>query len=354
MFVDNLKLNNFRNFKKVSLEFNKKINVIIGKNAQGKTNIVEAIYISAFLKSFRTQKKTDLIKDGEDSLSIILNVIKDKVSNFINISIEKDNKSIRVNGKKLDDFKYINVVIFHPEEINYINSYPVYRRNLIDRSIFYTNYSYIDLYKRYFRCLKQRNIYLKENINGHDLFKDQLIKYGAEIINERVKYIDKINKIFNSDKFNKINSEEYFITYSKKYIEKGYIEESLREDFLRKKKRELSLGYTLVGPHKDDIHFYLNGKPAEGFASQGQKRSLVISYKTAQILDYKTIHSHYPVLILDDMTSELDSNRKNVLLDNLLENSGQVFITSTDFNSINNLDKTRVFKVNNGEISVAD
>ena len=128
----------------------------------------------------------------------------------------------------------------------------------------------------------------------------------------------------------------------------------MKQEFIRKENRERQLGYTLIGPHKDDIVFYLNDRPADSFASQGQKRSMVISFKTAQILDYKAVQGHYPVLILDDMTSELDSKRKNVLLENLLENSGQVFITSTDFKQNNYFDQTKVFKVTNGEVSVAD
>jgi len=353
MFIDNIEINNFRNIKKAKLNLDKNINFIIGNNAQGKTNIIESIFVSAFLKSFRTQKRINLIKDGTDKLNVKSNIIKVGVNNFIDICIDKNNSYIKVNGKKAENFEYLNVVIFHPEEIDYISNYPVFRRNLIDRSIFYVNYSYIDLYRNYLRCLKQRNLSLKNKITDSDIWKEQLIFYGKKIINERIKYIKKINSILDNESFKRINSEKYNILYSKNYTEKN-IEQMLSEEFLRKKDREIQLGYTLVGPHKDDIVFYLNGKPADTFASQGQKRSMIISYKTAQILDYKAIQGHYPVLILDDMTSELDANRKNVLLENLLENSGQVFITSTDFRPNNFSENSKVFRVNNGEVSVAD
>jgi len=128
----------------------------------------------------------------------------------------------------------------------------------------------------------------------------------------------------------------------------------LAEEFRRKQERERQLGYTLVGPHRDDVIFKLNGRPANVFASQGQKRSMIISYKIAQIIDYKAVQGHYPVLILDDMASELDENRKNSLLENLLKNSGQVFITSTDFKQAELYKKSKVFKVVNGTISEAD
>ncbi len=353
MFVEKIKIVNFRNIVNTEVYFNKKLNFLIGDNAQGKTNLIESIYVSAFLKSFRTQKNSDLIKNGESFSSIKLIVSDNNVKNSVKFSLVKDKKKIEVNDKKPESFKYLNIVIFYPDEVNYINSYPSSRRNLLDRSIFYTNYNYLNIYRKYTRCLKQRNIYLKNKSDEIDCWKEQLIFYGSEIIKERIKYINRINKIFTSSFFKKTNSESYSIKYPSKYFDKS-IEDHLQQEFNRKESRERLLGYTLVGPHRDDIGFYLNDMPAESFASQGQRRSLVISYKTAQILDYKAVQGHYPVLILDDMTSELDANRKNVLLENLLENSGQVFITSTDFKQTDNFAAGKVFKVNNGSISEVD
>jgi DNA replication and repair protein RecF len=187
-----------------------------------------------------------------------------------------------------------------------------------------------------------------------DVWEEQLIVYGSEIIKKRKFYIDKINTLFMGDFFVSSNRENYSVKYSRDYSESDSLEEHLAIEFARKRERERLLGYTLVGPHRDDLKFYLNAKPAETFASQGQKRSLVISFKTAQILDYKAIQGHYPVLILDDMSSELDKNRKNALLENLLQNSGQVFITATDFLKTNLSERSNLFRVNNGEISLAD
>lgn len=354
MFIENIKIENFRNIENLYIDNFKKINFFIGNNAEGKTNIVESIYFSSFLKSFRTSRISDLIKDGYLKSTININIIDNKVNNNIYVQFDNKIKNLKVNSKKPDNYKYINVIIFHPEETNYVTSYPMYRRNLIDRSIFYTDYNYINIYKKYFRCLSQRNSYLKNEKNFKDIWLEQLIYYGSIIIRKRLSYIDKINKYFSGDNFKKINLEKYFIKYSKNYDDFSSIEAFLNEEFSKKLNREKLLGYTLVGPHKDDINFLLNGRPAEAFASQGQKRSLIISFKTAQILDYKAVQGHYPVLILDDMTSELDNNRKNILLENLLENSGQVFITSTDFKTINSSEQTKVFRVNNGEISVAD
>lgn len=353
MFIKNIKIYNFRNIKTADLKIENKISFFIGNNAQGKTNIIESIYTSAFLKSFRTQKKEDLIKEGEDEAKVDISVKNYGVNNLVSLFLNKNNKYIKVNNKKPDNYKYLNVIIFYPDEINKLSHFPYFRRNLIDRSIFYINYSYIDIYKKYFKCLKQRNAELKTKKTINDCWKDQLIFYGSEIIRERLKYISKLNSIFGSDNFKNINSEKYGIIYSRKCSDNS-IENLLEEEFFRKRERERQLGYTLAGPHRDDILFYINDRPVEAFASQGQKRSLLISFKAAQILDYKTVQGHYPVLILDDMSSELDSDRKNILLENLLENSGQVFITSTDLRKPDIAEKSTFFKVDNGIVSLAD
>ncbi|SHJ50181.1 DNA replication and repair protein RecF [Malonomonas rubra DSM 5091] len=352
MYIDHLKIKNFRNIDFLDVSFDKRLNFILGNNAQGKTSIVEAIYSVAFLKSFRSEKNLELLKYGKDELNINIDIVNSGVIDRANLYISEYKKQIRLNGKKPENYKYLNVVIFFPDEINYISSYPSFRRSLIDRSIFYVNYNYINIYKKYVRCLKQRNIFLKKKNSEIDCWKDQLINYGAEIIRERIRYIDKINKFFKNENFKKINEENYELNYSKKIS--SSIEEQLAEELNRKQERERQLGYTLVGPHRDDIIFLLNDRPADAYASQGQKRSMIISYKMAQIIDYKAVQGHYPVLILDDMASELDSKRKNILLENLLQNSGQVFITSTDFKQAELYRKSKVFHVIDGTVSTAD
>lgn len=357
MQIENIVIENFRNIEYSNITFGENINLIIGSNAQGKTNLIEALYYVAFLKSFRTQKNNDLLKEYKSTANLKCNVLNGGVDNLLQIKFGKKNKEININKKKpekKDLFKYLNIILFHPDEVNYITSYPHFRRNLIDRSIFFTDFEYINTFKNYARCLKQRNTFIKSNSSDLDCWEDQLVIYGSEIIRKRLEYINKINNYFLINLKNQNNKEEYSLSYSKKYPDFHLIEENLKEEFERKRERERILGYTLAGPHRDDLQFYLNGKPAEIFASQGQKRSLLISYKTAQILDYKAIRGHYPVLLLDDMTSELDSNRKNILLENLLNNSGQVFITSTDFKKNKISEQSKRFRVNNGEISSAD
>ena len=168
MFISNLKIKNFRNIGFANIDLGEKINFFIGENAQGKTNIIESIYTSAFLKSFRTQKREDLIKDGESESKIDIKINNFDVNNYLTLYLSRKCKELKLNGKKPDSYKYLNVIIFYPDETNYISNFPYFRRNLIDRSIFYVNYSYINVYKKYYRCLKQRNIYIKSNKNEID------------------------------------------------------------------------------------------------------------------------------------------------------------------------------------------
>ncbi len=357
MIIKNIKIKNFRNITFTDIKPGSKINFILGKNAQGKTSLVEAIYTAALLKSFRTNSIEDTINVNKNIAEIEIKINKDNIEHILNINYGKKYRNVHINGKNPDNnqfFSYLNTIIFYPEEVNYLSNYPFHRRNLLDRAIFYNNYKYIHIYKNYTRCLKQRNLYLKNNHNDFDCWKEILIKYGSEIIRERLNYLKKINKFFSNEIFNGIHEEKYSINYSKYYENNDEIENYLSDEFKSKKNKEISLGYTLVGPHRDDIKFLINDKPSEKYASQGQKRSFIISFKTAQIYIYKKKYGFYPILILDDMNSELDSDRKNRLLENIFENSGQVFITSTDVKNIGTATGNKIFKVENGVICSAE
>lgn len=357
MFIKRIKINKFRNIDNAVIEPGKNINYIIGSNAQGKTSLVEAIYTVSLLKSFRTNNIDETIKDKASMAEIEVLIDNNCVENIIKFKYGKKNKICELNGKKPESnkfYSYLNTIIFHPEEVNYIGNYPLYRRNLLDRSIFLSDYNYIDTIKNYNRCLKQRNILLKSKSENYDCWKNQLIKYGAQIIKKRLNYLEEVNNFFVSDLFKKICDEKYNIEYSNNYTDIANIENFLDKQFINKKEREFYLGYTLVGPHRDDINFFINNKSANKYSSQGQKRSLIISFKTAQINIYRKNHGFFPILILDDMNSELDSNRKNVLVQNILNNSGQTFITSTDITNINIISGSKIFKVANGVVSSAE
>ena len=352
MHIKKIKISNFRNIDNCNINPSKKINFIYGENAQGKTNLLETIYFSSLFKSFRTNKNINLIKNETNNLFINLIIINNKVSNNLEITLDNKNiKKIFINNKKPENnnlYKNLNTIIYFPDEISYLKAYPSYRRNLIDRSIFYIDNNYINVFKKYIKCLKQRNIFLKTTDIEHDIWKEQLIEYGCSIIKERINYIERINGYFDTISYkNKIN-ENYSIDYRK--YNKNKIKDDLVKSFKVSEKKEKKYGYTLVGPHIEDFVFLVNDSDINKYSSEGQKRSLLLSYKQAQLMDYKDNFGYYPILLFDDIGSELDSFRKKNIFEKILENSGQVFITTMDFPQINT-HENKVFEVNKGKFS---
>jgi DNA replication and repair protein RecF len=351
MHINKIKINNFRNIEKTIINPSHKLNFIYGENAQGKTNLIESIYFSSLYKSFRTNKNINLIYKNKNNLNINLDVVNNNVNNNIKIFLDnKNKKNIIINNKKPDEsifYKILNSIIYYPDEIIYLKTYPLYRRNLIDRSIFFINNEYIYLFKKYLKCLKQRNIFLKLRNNQNDIWRDNLIEYASLIIKERITYINKINDILSSYYDYKLN-ELYSIKYSNYKDEK--IKDYLLIKFKKNEKKEKECGYTLVGPHIDDFTFTLNDNDINKYSSEGQKRSFLLCYKQAQLKLYKDIYGYYPVLLFDDMGSELDLSRKTSFFYKILENSGQVFITTMDIPDIANKD-IKIFKVDNGNFS---
>ncbi|MDA3904308.1 MAG: DNA replication and repair protein RecF [Desulfuromusa sp.] len=352
MYIKNIKIKNFRNINECNINPGEKINFIFGENAQGKTNLIETIYYSSFFKSFRTNKNINLINIEKENLFIDINITNNRVNNNLKISLDNNkNKKIIINNKNSSNEKFYNIInsiVYYPDEIIYLKNYPAYRRNLIDRSIFYINNDYINLFRKYIKCLKQRNIFLKSPYKEHDIWKDKLIEYSYSIIVERINYLKRINEYF--DILYKKNNEyeKYSIEYCKYDTEK--LKDDLFQKFERYKTKEIKYGYTLVGPHLDDFIFLINNNNIGKYSSEGQKRSLLLNYKQAQLQDYKDNYGYYPILLFDDMGSELDSSRKHNIFNKILDNSGQVFITTMDIPPIDK-SNTKIFEVKNGEFT---
>jgi DNA replication and repair protein RecF len=350
VILQNLEIENFRNIIKSKINFNEKKNYIVGKNGQGKTNLIEIIYYLAFLKSFRTNKTENIIKNTETFTRITANVLENKVINNLKTEINTKNRQILLNDKKTDLKEYckkINVILYYPEEVVYVSNFPSKRRNLLDKSIFTLNKDYAIYYNKYLRCLKQRNICLKKNIDSED-WLIKLIEYGFYIVKERHEYIKRLNKLLEKLSKEIINNEFYSIDYQQ------YDSENYKSEIYHKHKdniiKEKRLGYTLFGPHTDTLNFLLNSKPLSTHASEGQKRTFAFLYKSAQLIDYKNFYNDFPILILDDVASELDKEREKILLDKIIESCSQVFITTT--NTVTAADShTSIFEVNNGNIS---
>ncbi len=345
MFINKLKLINFRNYDDLELKLHEKLNIFIGNNAQGKTNIIEAIYIAGFGKSFRTSKDKDLIKMDRDKTYAKIEGMR----KYGNISIElkfwdKKKKEIKINGMSItklsDILGSINVVIFSPEDLKLIKEGPSERRKFIDREISHINKKYYYNLTSYNKVLNQRNNllkkiqYNKKYINTIDIWDEKLMEFGIEVILKRREFIGKINSL------SRLMHRK--ITDGKEELEVKYLDnikmdskdkyEDIYEKYKTKLKKKLDKdierGYTLIGPHKDDIGLYINNIDIRTFGSQGQQRTTALSLKLSEIEIAKGETGEYPILLLDDVMSELDSDRQNFLIKSL--KNVQTFITTTD------------------------
>ena len=353
MLITNLKIKNFRNYKELNLKFNKKINIFYGHNAQGKTNIIESIFLCAIGKSFRTNKDKELIKFNENFLNIEINYEKSDRDGKIKIDIS-DKKDIYLNGikaKKLSELiGKINVVLFTPDDINILKEGPKMRRRFLDIMISQLRPNYIYCLNMYAKTLEQRNIYLKqikfENKNSEmlDVWDLKLAEFGEKIFNYRKEFIEKIkNKINLIHKNVTNNNEEIKIEYISDFDNKENFYSSLKEN----KKIDIMRGVTTKGVHRDDFIIYLNNNNVSIYGSQGQNRTAILSLKMSELQVIKDEIGENPILLLDDFMSELDEERRN----NFLKNIGdtQVFVTCTDILNINKIE-SNIFHVVNGEI----
>jgi len=342
--IDSLCLKNFRNYDNFKINFNSGVNVICGKNGLGKTNLLEAMFLCAVGKSFRTSKDTELIKNDKEKYEVGIS-IKDDINESVYITYDrKKERSIKINGLYIRKMRHLMgtlmAVVFAPEDLLLITSGPAARRKFMDISLSQLSQSYYYDLVVYNRIVNQKNIYLKNKKTDSiqiDVFNEQLAETGSRIIIERLKFIDKINEI----------SEEIhsFITENKEFLKIRYagsfkIEENgeydiekVKESFLNvlnlNKDREKDREFCLFGPHKDDIDIFLNDENLKMFGSQGQKRTAVISMKIAELKLMENLTGRKPVLFLDDVLSELDKNRQEKLLNFI--GKIQTFITCTEF-----------------------
>lgn len=365
MLVKDIRLINFRNYDNISLDFNDKVNIIIGKNAQGKTNLLEAIYMTATGRSFRTNKDREIVNFNKNEGYIGINVKVDNMSRFIEVKLSKNKaKRIRINKNELKNYKELNtglnVVVFNPEDLRLIKDSPSYRRNFIDAGISNLRPVYYYNIKKYDKMLFQRNNLLKSSRfekdvhNLLEVFDIQISKLGTSIIIERDLYLKGLMKKCKDIHGNiTLDSESLDYKYStnvpiledREEVERRYLS-LLKEN----RKRDLEYRSTQIGPHRDDIVFYINGNNSRIYGSQGQQRSIALSLKLSEVEFIKEDRGIYPVLLLDDVFSELDKERR-VYLSKSFEKI-QTFITLTDavdIEAISDMDKS-IFKIEDGEI----
>ena len=352
MNIESLELSNYRNYKNLYMDYSPKTNLLFGNNAQGKTNILEAIYICAAGRSHRGSKDKEEIKFGEDEAHIKININKNSINYRIDIHLKKNRpKGIAINGipiKKTSELLGIfNVVFFSPEDLSIIKNGPSERRRFLDMELCQLNSLYVHSLICYNKILIQRNKllkdfnFIKESKETLDILDIQLIKYGKEIIRYREVFIDELKNIIK--KISKDISGEYININYEKNIEIDKYEEKLKN----KRNEELKLKMTLIGPHRDDISFCIDGVDIRRFGSQGQQRTAALSLKLSEIELVKEKVKDTPVLLLDDVLSELDKKRQSKLLEYI--GDIQTVITCTGLEDFinSNLDIDKIYNVDN-------
>ena len=357
MIIESIELKNYRNYDKLHVDCSHGTNILYGDNAQGKTNILEAIYVCATTKSHRGSKDKEIIQFDRDESHIKLNVRKRDVPYRIDMHLKKNRaKGVAVNGvpiKKASElFGIVNVVFFSPEDLNLIKNGPAERRRFIDLELCQLNKLYVHSLVQYNKIVTQRNKLLKDIMfrpdyeETLDIWDMQLVQYGREVIRCREAFVGQLNDL--------IGGIHRQLSGEKESLHISYepnVTVDMFEDTLRKSRpSDLKQRTTLTGPHRDDLSFIINDIDIRRFGSQGQQRTAALSLKLAEIELVKKIVNDYPILLLDDVLSELDGSRQNHLLSGI--NHIQTMITCTGLEDfVNNrfrIDK--IFKVVSGEV----
>jgi DNA replication and repair protein RecF len=367
LYVTKLKLSNFRNYSRLDVNFAKNFNILYGKNAQGKTNILESLFMCASGRSQRTSKDMELVKIDENGFYIRVAFIKDGNESDIEIACDKnEKKKIKINeipAKRLGSLMgNLNVVIFSPENLLIVKEGPSERRRFLDIALSQIRPSYFYDLQQYIKILGQRNTLLKtlqqneKLIETLEIWNSNLVKVGARIIRSRNQFIKRLSSLAETNHAKLTsNKERLSIAYNPSIKCEGFedilqIEKEFFKSLEGSVKKEIFLGSTLHGPQRDDYNLILNGISLKNYGSQGQQRTAVLSLKLSEIDILKEETNEFPILLLDDVMSELDKSRQEYLLDNL--KGIQTFITTTDksFFDERELSNSKFFEVNSGEI----
>lgn len=367
MHLEQLSLKNYRNYEKLDIEFNDKVNVIIGENAQGKTNLMEAIYVLAFTKSHRTSHERELIQWEKDYAKIVGRIYKRNQSFPVEMIISSKGKKAKLNHleqRRLSDFiGAVNVVMFAPEDLTLVKGSPQVRRRFIDMELGQIQPTYIYHLAQYQKIVKQRNHLLKQmQFQNQDramleIMTEQLIEHAAIILEKRFIFIDLLENWAKEIHASISRGLEQLEIHYRSTIEvsedtnKETIEDTYYRKFKEIQDKEVERGTTLIGPHRDDLAFHVNNKDVQTYGSQGQQRTAALSLKLAEIeLIHKEV-GEYPILLLDDVLSELDDYRQSHLL-NTIQGKVQTFVSTTSVDGINHetLNKAELFRVTAGTV----
>lgn len=365
MYIKKIKLHNFRNYESLSTTLTKGINIIYGENAQGKTNLLESIYVLGLTKSHRNFIDNNLINNKGEYLTIEGIVNDAKLDNKLNIYIDKNIKVLKYNNihlKKVSDYiSKMNIIIFYPEDLELIKGSPINRRKYLNLELSQLYSNYFILINEYNKILKLRNEYLKKinhnkstDINYINVLTDYLIDKSINIYKLRYKFINKLNEQCSKIYKDIMGLDNFKIIYKPSIeldLESKNLKDILKKQYDDKLNYDIKLCSTTLGPHKDDIEFYLDDNNLKFYGSQGQQRVAILSLKLSEIEIFKKYKETTPILLLDDIFSELDDIKKNNLL-KYINRDIQTIITTTDLNNLDDklIKKSKLFNIKNGNI----
>jgi DNA replication and repair protein RecF len=356
VILRSITLRNFRNYKTDTLTFHERFNLIFGDNAQGKTNLLEAIHFLFAFRPFKQVSMEKLIFLGENEARLKGEIDSDSGLNEVHIILTKGGKTVKLNGKIIYNMSRFlgkfNVVAFRPSDLELVKGAPQDRRRYLDSLISNFDPAHLKDLKSYFRAVMQRNALLmqKEDRGGTlDVWDEKIGELGGRIIRRRIRIIEKLQreteKIYG---FISGQKPDVKIHYKPSFELDSNFEEELRKELRSRFKQDKIRGHTSVGPHRDLIEFSINGKDASVLASQGEAKTLALSLKTSEIKLTRNILGRNPILLLDDITSELDERRRSFLFRLLEGFTGQVFVTATTTKEVLRKDDKKIFQIKSG------
>ncbi len=365
MILKNIEVRNFRNYENLKITLNKNTNIIYGDNGGGKTNILESIFVLALTKSHRALSQADLINNGKEN-ALIKGTILNEIPYNLELSLTKTTKQVKIDNNPVNKIgEYIsmmNIIIFYSDDLDLIRGFPSNRRKYLNLELSQISKNYYNTLNDYNKLLKIRNDYLKKMSNKEpvdegyfEILTDYLIERSIFIYQMREKYIERLNNIC-PDIYKDITGNDnfkikYLPSIPLENMDKDNIRLEMKKALSENKTKEIKAKTTLFGPHRDDFEFQLNEKNLKNYGSQGQQRVAVLSLKLSEIKIFKDYKNNNPIILLDDVFSELDNDKKNNLL-KYIDNDMQVIITTTDLDNIdeNIKKKAKLIKIKNGKI----
>lgn len=361
MYIESVQLKNFRNYQSLELNFDQGTNILFGDNAQGKTNILEALYLCGTTKSHRGGKDREMISFDEEEAHIRMTVQKEHIAYKIDMHLKKSKtKGIAVNGipikKARELFGIVNLVFFSPEDLNIVKNGPGERRRFLDMELCQLDKIYLTDLSNYNRSLNQRNKLLKDIaynpslMETMDMWNQQLASYGIKIIEKRREFVISLNEIIHHIHKNLTGGAENLELIYEPNAESEIFESVLKKNI----NKDIQMKTTTAGPHRDDLGIQIDGIDIRKYGSQGQQRTAALSLKLAEIYLVKKIIKDTPILLLDDVLSELDRNRQNYLLESI--HDVQTLITCTGLDDFVNhrFQINKVFKVIKGNVYLSN